>query len=311
MRVIEVREYGDPDVLQEAEWPDPAATDGKVRVRVAATVANPADLGTRAGAMAARTPNAKPPIVLGWDFAGTLLDATDEYPADTRVAGLYPWFVLGDGTGTYGEQIVVGPSWITAIPDYVGFPEAATLSLNGLTAAQALDLAGLRPGQTLLVTGASGGVGGFATELAAAAGINVIAVASTDDEEFVTSLGPTEILGRGTAEELVAAVRERHPDGVDAVVDGAVVGAELIGAVRDGGVFVAAIAPAIPAPERAIRTAQVQVEPNGPQLGDLLRKVAAGSLRTRIAEVRPLAYAAEAHRRLAASGLRGKIVLTA
>jgi len=311
MRVIEVREYGDPDVLQEAEWPDPVATDGKVRVRVAATVANPADLGTRAGAMAARTLNAKPPIVLGWDFAGTLLDATDEYPVGTRVAGLYPWFALGDGTGTYAEQIVADPSWITAIPDGVGFPEAATLSLNGLTAAQALDLASLQPDQTLLVTGATGGVGGFATELAAAAGINVIAVASTGDEEFVTSLGPTEILSRGTAEEIVAAVRTRHPDGIDGVVDGAVIGAELIGAVRDGGVFIATITPAIPAPERGIRTAQVMVGPNGPQLGDLLGKVAAGSLRTRIADVRPLADAAEAHRRLAAGGLRGKIVLTA
>ncbi len=311
MRVIEVREYGDSDVLQEAEWPDPVATDGKVRVRIAATVANPADAGTRAGAMAARTPNAKPPIVLGWDFAGTLLDATDELPAGTRVAGLYPWFTLADGTGTYGEQIVVDPSWITPIPDGVGFPEAATLSLNALTAAQALDLAGLKAGQTLLVTGVSGGVGGFATELAARAGINVIAVASTGDEEFVASLGPADVLGRGTAAQLVAAVRERHPDGVDAVFDGAVVGAELIGAVRDGGVFVAAITPAIPDPERGIRTAQVMVEPNGPQLGDLLQKLATGSLRTRIAEVRPLADAAYAHRKLAAGGLRGKIVLTA
>ena len=311
MRVIEVREYGEPDVLREAEWPDPAPTNGKVRVRIAATVANPADLATRAGVMAARTPNAKPPIVLGWDFAGTLLDATDEWPAGTRVAGLYPWFDLGDGTGTYGEQIVVDPSWLTPIPDGVGFPEAATLSLNGLTAAQALDLAGLRAGQTLLVTGASGGVGGFATELAAAAGINVIAVASTGDEEFVASLGPAEVVGRGTAAELVEAVRRRHPDGVDGVFDGAVVGADLIGAVRDGGVFIAAITPAIPAPERGIRTAQVMVEPNGVQLGDLLQKLAAGSLRTRIAEVRPIADAGEAHRKLAAGGLRGKIVLTA
>ena len=231
--------------------------------------------------------------------------------AGTRVAGLYPWFAMGDGTGTYGEQIVVDPSWLTPIPDGVGFPEAATLSLNGLTAAQALDLAGLRAGQTLLVTGASGGVGGFATELAAADGITVIAVASTGDEEFVASLGPAEVLGRGTAAELVEAVRQRHPDGVDGVFDGAVVGPELIGAVRDGGVFIAAITPAIPAPERGIRTAQVMVEPNGPQLGDLLRKLGAGSLRTRIAEVRPLADAGDAHRELAAGGLRGKIVLTA
>jgi NADPH:quinone reductase len=311
MRVIEVREYGDPDVLKEAEWPDPVATDGKVRVRIAATVANPGDAATRAGAMATRTPNAKPPIVLGWDFAGTLLDATDQWPAGTRVAGLYPWFAVGDGTGTYGEQIVVDPSWITSIPEAVGFPEAATLSLNGLTAAQALDLAGLQAGQTLLVTGASGGLGGFATELATRAGINVIAVASTGDEEFVASLGPAEILGRGTAAELVAAVRQRHPDGVDGVFDGAAVGADLLGAVRDGGVFIAAITPAIPAPERGIRTAQVMVEPNGPQLGDLLQKLAAGSLRTRIAAVRPLADAADAHRKLAAGGLRGKIVLTA
>jgi NADPH:quinone reductase-like Zn-dependent oxidoreductase len=311
MRVIEVQRYGGADELREAEWPDPVAANGKVRVRVAATVVNPADADTRAGRMAAMAPNAHPPIVLGWDFAGTLLDDTDGLPAGTRVAGEYPWFELGDGTGTYAEQVLVEPSWIAPIPDSVDFPSAATLGLNGLTAAQALALTGTAAGQTLLVTGASGGVAGFVVELAAAKGVHVIAAATTGDQDYVGSLGATEVLGRGTAEELVAAVRDRYPDGVDAAYDGAVTGPALIGAVRDGGVFIAAVTPAIPEPERGIRTAQVQVQANGPQLAELLRQMAAGSLRTRINEVRPLAEAADAHRKLEAGGFRGKIVLTA
>jgi NADPH:quinone reductase len=307
MRVIEVSTYGGPEVLQLAEQPDPAPVDGKVRVRVAATTVNPADLWTRQGAMADRTPNANLPIVLGWDFAGELLDSAPGFEVGQQVAGLYPWFNVGDGTGTYAEIVVVDPAWLAPLVDGADPVEATTVALNGQTALQALRILALESGQTLLVTGASGSVGGFAVQLAAANGVQVIAVASAGDEDFVGSLGAREIIGR---DNLVATVRERYPDGVDAVLDAAAAGPELIGAVRDGGRFAAVTDPTEPASERGIHTETVHTQPEGQGLTDLLDLWQAGRLRTRIVETYPLAGAAEAHRRLAAGSLRGKLVLT-
>ncbi len=141
MKVVEVTKYGGPDELHVAEWPDPVAAGGKVRVRVTATVVNPTDLWTRQGAMAALTPNATVPIVLGWDFVGELLDPAPGFEVGDRVAGLYPWFALGDGTGTYAEMVLVDPSWLAKLPEGADEAEAATLAMNGQTAQQALAIA--------------------------------------------------------------------------------------------------------------------------------------------------------------------------
>ncbi|HEY1488329.1 MAG TPA: alcohol dehydrogenase catalytic domain-containing protein, partial [Micromonosporaceae bacterium] len=173
MRVSEVTTYGGPEVLRIAEWDDPIPAGRKVRVRVRATAVNPADLWTRAGGMAERTPNATVPIVLGWDFAGELLDPADGFEVGQNVAGLYPWISQGDGTGTYAELALVDPAWLAPLPAGADPVEAATLALNALTAQQGLRILELTAGQTLLVTGASGAVGGFAVQLAAAEGVEV------------------------------------------------------------------------------------------------------------------------------------------
>jgi NADPH2:quinone reductase len=306
MNVVQVTNYGGPDELNVAEWPDPVAAGGKVRVRVSATVVNPADLWTRQGAMAARTPDAQLPIVLGWDFAGELLDPAPGFEVGDRVAGLYPWFSLGDGSGTYAAQVLVDPSWLAKLPAGADEAEAATLAMNALTAQQALAIASPKPGQTLLVTGASGAVGGFAVQLAAADGVHVIAVASNGDEDYVRGLGAAEVIGR---DDLVGTVRKLYPDGVDAALDAAAAGPEILAAVRDGGTFTAVTDPAQPGPERGIEPATVHTQPSGAQLSELVDRWAAGKLKTRVSAVRPLSEAAQAHARLAAGGLRGKIVL--
>src|SRR5690242_14236251 len=125
MQVIEVSAYGGPEVLREVTRPDPAAAPGKVRVRLAATTVNPADLWTRQGAMAARTPDVTPPIVLGWEFAGTLLDPAPGLEVGRAVAGLYPWFA-GGGTGTYQTVVVAEPGWLAPLPTGADPVEAAT-----------------------------------------------------------------------------------------------------------------------------------------------------------------------------------------
>lgn len=299
-----MKEYGGPEVLEVAQRPEPVAQAGQVLVRVRAATVNPADLFTRSGALSALTGSLRLPVVLGWDFAGTLETDTGDLRAGQRVAGLVPWFQTA--AGAYAERIAVDPAWIAPIPDAVDDVAAAAVPLNAMTARQALDLLGLAVGQSLLVTGASGAVGGYAVQLAAANGLVVTASASDGDEAYVSALGAKTVLGRLDVAGLIAAVRAAPPDGgFDAVP----LGPATIGAVRDGGHFVTVLDPAVPAPERGVRVSKVSVEPGSDQLRRLLEAVAAGSLIPRVAETLPLEQAAQAHQRFAAGGLRGRIVL--
>ena len=289
MRVIELSEYGGPEVLRLAERPEPEVVPGRVRVRVAASTINPVDQAVRAGVMG----EFPKPLVLGWDLAGTVIEEAEGFHAGQRVVGMVPLYA--DRQGTYAEVVSADPGWLAPLPDGVDLAVAATIPLNALTASQAIDLLGVHSGQRLLVTGASGAVGGYAVQLAARAGIDVVAVASAGDEDYVAGLGAKEVIGRADLD------RQR----VDAVLDAGVAGTSLIGAVRDDGVFIAVVPQGVPEPERGIRTDWVQVRPDAARLRGL---VTAG-LSTRVAGVLPLAEVAEAHRRAAVGGLRGKLVL--
>jgi NADPH:quinone reductase-like Zn-dependent oxidoreductase len=309
MYVVEAPDYGPPEVLRLTTRPEPEPTPGRVRVRVAAATVNPADAGTRAGAFAWRLPDLPKPFVLGWDFAGTVLDDAGGFRAGERVAGMIPWFALGTGEGAAADIVSADPSWLGRVPAGLDDVVAATVPLNGLTARQAVEVLAIGPGAVVAVTGASGAVGGFATQLLAAAGAHVIAVASRGDEAYVASLGAKDVVTRTPDADLSAAIREVAPAaGVDAVFDPGSAGAGLLAVIRDGGVHVASTAP-LPDPGRGIRMARVEVEPDAAQLQSLLDDVGAGRLQTRVAATLPFGDAAEAHRRVEAGGLRGKIVL--
>ncbi|QKV96047.1 NADP-dependent oxidoreductase [Streptomyces sp. NA02950] len=310
MRAVEVTAFGTPDVLRLVDRPDPEPRPGAVRVRIHATIVNPVDSWVRRGTMAHRTPHLPFPFTLGFDIAGTVLDDTDAFTAGQRVIGLYPWLVEGTGKGTNAEIVHADPRWLAPLPQSVDWATAATVPLNSLTARQSLDLLGCAPGETVLVTGASGAVGSFAAQLAAADGAKVVAVASAGDEAYVTALGVQYVLSREDPHRLVEAVRKVAPNGVDRAFDAALIGAPLLGAVRAGGGFLSAVEAAAPAPERGITVTGVHAKPDAAQLTDLIRRVVAGELTTRIADVLPIEHSAQAHRRLEAGGLRGKLVLT-
>jgi NADPH:quinone reductase-like Zn-dependent oxidoreductase len=312
MKVTEINEYGTADELVQVERPEPAAVDGEVRVRITARPVNPADLATRAGAFAARTPHRVFPLVLGWEFAGTVVADAAPFTAGQRVFGMLPWFSDTRGRGSYAEIVSVEPGWITEIPDGVDDATAAVTALNGQTAIQALDLAGDLEGRTVVITGVSGGVGSVAAFVAVERGADVIAIAADDDREFVASLGVRSIVTRGTEQDEAEAIRRLASDGVDAVLDAASAAPWLIGVVRDGGRFVAVTDPAEPAPERGVATVTVHTEPRAEHLGYLAERLESGSLPARLGRSLPVAEAAAAHR-LAESGAagRGKIVLTA
>ncbi|MET7988570.1 MULTISPECIES: NADP-dependent oxidoreductase [unclassified Streptomyces] len=294
MRAAVVTSFGGPEAVEivEVALPEPGAR--QVRIKVAAAGVNPVDAGVRAGVFG----GAGKRLGLGWDVAG-VVDA----------AGVAAGWNVGDevvalayGTakslGTHADHVVVDAGAVAAAPRTVDTAHAASLPLNALTAAQALDGLGLEPGQNLLVTGAAGAVGGYAVQLAARLGVSVTALAREGDEELVRALGADRFVSGGVA-----------PGSVDAVLDAAILGADALEWVRDGGAFMGVIPGAHPASVRGVRTGAVEVAADGARLAELVALVDEGALTTRIAGTYALDEAVKAHARLAEGGLRGRLVL--
>jgi NADPH2:quinone reductase len=302
MRVIEVRTPGGPEVLELAERPDPVAGPGQAVVRIAAANINPTDLGVRIGRFA-REP-LPPPYIPGWDFAGTVTQlgpGVTELAAGDRVVGMLHWYELRGAAGAYAEQIAAELDWLVPLPDGLDEAVAATIPLNALTADQGLELLGLAPGSTLLVTGASGGVGSFAVQLAAQAGHHVIALAGRDDEDWPPELGAAQTLPRDTD---LATIPQ-----VDALFDAVPIGEDAARAVRDGGAIVTIRGTDTFDPGRGITKQRFLIHHDRARLRELVDDVASGRLKTRVAHRLALADAPEGHRLVEAGGLRGKVVL--
>ncbi|MEI5101982.1 zinc-binding dehydrogenase [Streptomyces sp. PmtG] len=310
MRAVVVRDVGGPEALEMVDVPVPVVGAGQVRVRVAAAAVNPVDAATRSGALSAA--GLLPPrevIGIGWDVAGRVEEVgpgVAAFAPGDRVIGLRDRLDLS--LGTYAEHVVLDAAAVTGAPAGLSAAAAATLPLNGLTALQALDLLGLEPGATLLVTGAAGAVGGFAVELAAGRGLDVLASAGAGDEAFVRAAGARWFVPR--SREVAGAVRALVPGGVDGALDAAVLGMAALGAVRNRGVFVSVVGGAAPVPLRGITVREQWIAADGAALAGLAALADAGKLTPRVADVMPLAEAVRAHRRLAEGGLRGRLVLT-
>ncbi|MFD0578674.1 NADP-dependent oxidoreductase [Dactylosporangium darangshiense] len=305
MRAVIIRSFGGPEVLEVAQVPRPEPGPGQVRIRVAAAGVNPVDVQTRSGALAGAGIHAPRDVLgLGWDVSGTV-DAVGAgvrgFAAGDRVAGLCdrPGLALK----AQAEYAVLDAGAVALLPDGLDLVAAATLPLNALTAAQALDLAAVEPGGTLLVTGATGAVGGYTVEIAARSGARVVAVAGGRDADLVRGLGAWRVVPRDG--DLAEAVRTAVPGGVDAAVDAASLGVRALDAVRGGGAFVAVLGGAAPPALRGTRVYHVWIRADGERLAAL----AAAGLTTRVAGTLPLADVAEAHRRLEAGRQRGRLVL--
>jgi NADPH:quinone reductase-like Zn-dependent oxidoreductase len=299
------------------EVPEPHAGRGQVRVRVHAATVNPGDRYLRTGAIAHRAPG--PPFVPGMEAAGVLDEIGERTVTDLRVGDRVTAMtmpLLKDAAG-YAEYVVLPAEWVVRAPAGRTLDQAATLPMNGLTARQALDLLALPPGATLAVVGAAGVVGGYAVQLAKADGLTVVADAAPADAGLVGSLGADVVVprGEGVAERVLRAV----PGGVDGVLDGAVIGsAALAPVVRPGGGIATLLEEGPKAAEReelerrSVRLHMVNVPD---YLGDRARldrlraQAEDGTLTLRVAGAYPPDRAAEAHRRLEAGGVRGRLVL--
>jgi NADPH:quinone reductase len=310
MHAVGLTSFGDPDVLHLADLPMPEPGDGEVRIKVAAATINPSDAAFRAGAFGPPPHGDGPPYVAGWELAGVVdaVGAGAGVQVGDRVFAIV--FPYATGRGAHAEYVVVSRDSVALVPDGVSLAEAATLPMNGLTARLALDKLGLQPGQTLAVTGAAGAVGGYVMQLATTEGLGVIGDASPADMDLVKSLGADVVVERGP--DVAGAIRRQVPEGVDAVVDAALIGRPVLAAIKDGGRLIA-VRPFPGESERSVTITPVFVLDylhEAAKLAELARLARHGTLTLRVAQEVPAAEAARAHRQLEAGGTRGRLVLT-
>src|SRR4029453_13731394 len=217
MRAVTFSRFGGPEVLEVSELPEPQPSSGEVRIRVAAATVNPTDISYRTGRQLTAAQLAemgvRPPYIPGMELAGVVDAAGDGAswrPGDRVMAIVNP---RRPGGGAQAQLVVVPSASVARVPEGASLEAAATLPMNGLTVRLALDRLGLKPGQTLAVTGAAGAVGGYAVELGVADGLRVIAVARSQDEALVKRLGAKTFLPAGDG--AIRGMYDAAPGGVD------------------------------------------------------------------------------------------------
>jgi NADPH:quinone reductase-like Zn-dependent oxidoreductase len=298
-RTAVVRTPGGPESIEIINVPVVEPGRGEVVVRIAAAPVNPVDLAVAAGVFHAMGLINQPEHTgLGWDFAGTVAASGPgvDLAVGTEVAGMVGGF--DRDFGTYAEQIVVSAADVALVPDGLDVVAASTVPLNGLTAAQIVDMLGDPPtdgNRRLLVTGAAGAVGGYVASLAQDRGWQVTGLARADDEGFVRHVG--------------ADFTAHAEPGWDAVVDAAKLQEKGVALVRDGGTFVGVQPGAEPVAERGVVVAVVMAHADGTRLAELLARTVSGDLSARVHKVVPLDDVADAHRAVAKGGVRGRYVL--
>lgn len=299
-QAIQFDDYGPPEVLHLVEVPELTAGPGQVRVAVRASGVNPFDWKVRSGAFREAF-SVDLPSTPGSEFSGVVDQVGDG--VDGVTVGDE---VLGRGSGTYAEQVLVDPAAIGRKPAGLSWEQAAALPVAVDAAYRVLVPLGLEEGQTLLVDGAAGGVGGILVQVARARGLAVIGTASERNHTRLRALGVTPVAyGDGLAERVAAAA----PDGVDAAADLAGKGSlptlvELVGdparvvTIADGN-----------AQRLGVRfTGGGDQAPAG-ALEDALRLVAEGKLEVPVGSVFALAEAAAAQRESQSGRSDGRIVL--
>ncbi|HST72890.1 MULTISPECIES: NADP-dependent oxidoreductase [Kocuria] len=303
MRALAYARYGDPDVLELTELPLPKVPPGWVLVKVRSAAVNPVDWKIMSGGLDALM-EVQFPVVPGWDVAGVVesvgIDVPEWSPGDEVVAYARTDWVHG---GTMAEYVALPSRLLAPKPASSDWDRAAALPLAGLSAYQVLGRLGVAADETVLIHNASGGVGGFAVQLALARGARVIGTASEANHDYLRGLGAEPVAyGDGLPER----VRALAPGGVDVVVDlvGGVVEQTL--AVLAGGGRHASIA------DDAVEAhggTWMWVRPSAEDLTQLSRLVDGGAVQVELARTVPLDEAAEAYRLSAQGHVRGKIAV--
>lgn len=251
------------------------------------------------------------PLIPGKDFAGTveaLGEGVEGFAVGDAVFGVVTKAYLG--TGSMAQYVTVPAAvGVARLPDGVSVRDAGAVGLAGTAAVDGLAALGPIEGSTVLISGATGGVGALAVQLAAGRGARVIATAKPGPEaEFVSGLTDAKVQLVDYTQDVTAQVRELAPDGVDAVLHLAGDLAELTALARDGGAVASALAVPEAPEDRKLQTSMISSNPTVDTLSMLAGQVAAGALSVPVSSVFDLEQAAEAFAAFGA-GTVGKIAL--
>ncbi|KAA8883809.1 NADP-dependent oxidoreductase [Nocardia colli] len=297
MKAVEFSRFGDPDVLELVDLPDPHPGPGQVRIAVRAAGVNASDWKKRQGLMDEELPQ-----TLGHEAAGIV----DELGPDvTDVALGDRVFGVSADSGAQAELAVL--DYYAPIPRSLGFADAAALPAAIETAARALDQLGVESGSTLLVSGASGSIGSAAVQLAVARGARVIGTGSPATHDFLRSLGAEAVAyGAGMAER----VRALAPDGVDLALDvaGSGILPELI-ELAGGATHVVTLADFAGAEQYGVRFSRGDAGRALYVIDQIGELIESGRFVLPVGRTFPLSEVAEAHRVGEAGRVRGKLVL--
>ena len=303
MKTVRIHKFGGPEVLQLDDVAGLEATDGKLLIRVAAASVNPVDYKIRKGVYPKVT-QADLPVVLGRDVAGTIETAGGGFEAGDEVYAHLDW-----AEGGYAEYALCAPTGIAKKPSTLTLTEAAAVPLAATTAWQGLFQHGeLKAGQTVLIHGASGGVGQLAVQFARIAGATVIATASGEGVDLVRGLGADVVV------DYQSQKFEDFAKDVDLVLD--LVGKETqdrsFAVIKPGGRLISAVQVIDEARLKAHGLIGVRyaATPNAGQLAEFARLIDRGEMVVTIAKTFPLAEASAAHRLIEEEHPRGKVVLT-
>jgi NADPH2:quinone reductase len=323
MRAVLVRQFGGPEVLQVEELPDPKPGSSEVVVHVRAAGVNPVDAYIRAGTYV-RKPAL--PYVPGLDGAGEVesvgTDVKEFAPGDrVYIAGFGS---KAAGAGTYAERAVCAPAQLHHLPARVSFAQGAALGVPYTTAYRALfHRAAARPGETVLVHGATGGVGTAAVQMARAQGMTVIGTGGTEAGlQLVREQGANAVANHRESNYLEEVTRAAGSRGVDVVIEMAAhvnLDKDLSLLARRGRVVVVG------------NRGRVEIDPRQAMARDaailgmtifnttdadmvsiqaaLVAGLSNGTLKPVIGREMPLADAGRAHQAIMEAGALGKIVL--
>ncbi len=313
MKAVVINEFGGKDKLTLADLPTPEPAEGEVLVRIRAAGVNPVDWKIREGWLKDLFPH-EFPVIPGWDLAGVIEDTGHSVKRLAKGDKIYAYArrpVIQKGT--YAEYTAIPESYITRSPDSLSFEESASIPLAALTAYQAIyDAVKLREGQSILMVGASGGVGGFAVQFANLIGAKVTAIASEKNHAYLRDLGAENTVCY-TKDDYDKQIQRIYPSGADVVFDltGGDTLKSAVNYVKADGKIVSITEdpqPHLPA-DKGIRSHFVFVEPNVKQLDHIRELVDSGRLKTYLSSVHPLADVQKAHTEMETGHTRGKIVL--
>lgn len=314
MHAAALDKFGGIETIKFRELPLPEVGPDEVLIRIESAGVGVWDSFEREGGFA-ETMQSKPkfPYVLGWEGAGTI-EAVGPGVSSFKVGDrVYAGGIPNPKGGFYAEYAVINQDFVSPIPGKLTTEQASVILVDGTTALRGLeDTLGLKPGETLIIFGASGGIGHIAVQLAKRMGARVFAVASGKDGVTLAKRLGADVAVDGHNDDVIAAARKFAPAGIDAalVTSGGEAADEALKSLRDGGrvAYPTGVEPEPQVPT-GISVHRFDGNTDREVIGRLNRLIDSGPFEVLIARSFPLKQAAEAHRALKTHFL-GKLALT-